>query len=93
MTAQLRDENVGQAVDCDRRWAFKVLAVLWAAVLFVFLMVLPFANTALAWTMGLGGGALLAYNTVSMLGLIGHPSREQDAGFAMDAASMDRLPK
>jgi hypothetical protein len=93
MTTHARDRGDERPGPSDQRWTFGVLALLWAAVLFLFLLVLPFASPALAWTMGLGGAGLLAYSTASILGFTRRFHHRPDAGYGLEVRSLDRMPK
>ncbi len=83
--------RVGQHSRGDNSMAYRLLGLLWASVLFIFFAVLPFANAGLVWAMAIGGGALLAYNTHSILAMSRQTPDFHSNALELAATSSDQL--
>ncbi len=93
MTQRTRDPRIDAMFQGDKLWAYGLLILLWLSVLFVFLMVLPFADAGLTWAMAIGGGLVLIFKSASILAMTKHYSEDRDNIYGLDIHYLDEMRK
>ena len=88
------DPRIGRKFSGDRFWALASLILLWTLYAFVFLKILPFADTTEVYWLLAGGGALvLLFNTAAVIAMISHLSDVREEVYGLDLQYLDDAEK
>ena len=91
MATATRDPRIDSMYQRDCLWAYGLLALLWLSVLFVFFMVLPFADAQVFWALVVGAALLLLFNTASIFAMISHYSDDRETIYGLDIHYLDQM--
>jgi uncharacterized protein YhhL (DUF1145 family) len=94
MSTGARDPRIDGMYSGDRRWSLVLVALLWAAILFVLLMTWPYIADGPARIVAvIAGGLLLLFNTASILAMLSHYGEDKDHIYGLDLKYLDAMRK
>ena len=84
------DPRIAKMFSGDRFWSLAALALLWLLYAFVFFEVMPFTSSPeVLWSLAIGGGLVLLFNTASILVMVAHLSEDRDEIYGLDLHYVD----
>jgi hypothetical protein len=88
------DPRIGRLFSGDRFWSLASLILLWMLYSFVFLKMLPFADTPeVYWLLVAGGAMVLLFNTAAVIAMIAHLSEAREEVYGLDLHYLDAAEK
>ncbi len=84
------DDRIAGKLTGDRNWSLAALAALWLLYAFVFWKMLPYAGTGVIfWSLAIGGGLVLLFNTASIIAMLAHLSEDRKEIYGLDLYYLD----
>ena len=88
------DQRIESMYRSDRRNAWVLIIALWAALLAVLLLSWPhIPNETVRVVCALGAGAVLIFNTASMLAMLKHYAEDKRFIYELDILGLDEMKK
>ncbi len=84
------DPRIDGKLAGDRNWSLAALLLLWLLYGFVFFEMLPYAGSgAIFWSLAIGGGLVLLFNTAAVIAMIAHLGEDRKDIYGLDLYYLD----
>jgi hypothetical protein len=94
MQQRQMDPRIAKLFGGDRFWSLTALGLLWLLYAFVFFEVYQYtAIPAVTWSLAIGGGLVLLFNTASIFAMVAHLSEDRSEIYGLDLYYLDLANK
>lgn len=94
MQQKSTDARIERMFAADRRWAIGAVAVLWCLYAFTYwLLHASRADAGVLFSLAVGGGLVLLFNTASIVAMILHYARDKDHIYKLDIYYLDEMKR